>query len=134
MLWNSMCRLLPYQKCLLYKTCIFSIVLYKFLLWHYNKVPLLYLLNKLNKLQWWAALWILGIFCTLPTIGIKAIAGLILIYFHLWKLSSCDQLQIFTLLYYIIMLSDHFLKEGMLHSLNHIIYFWRIWLLNNKKN
>jgi len=30
-----------------------------------------------------AAIWILGAFCTSPTAGIKAIAGLIPIYLHL---------------------------------------------------
>jgi len=42
-------------------------------------------------------LWILGTFCTLPTMEIKAITGLIPI--HLWKLSGHDQLWTSTLSY-----------------------------------
>jgi len=50
MLGNSNRRLLPYQKHLLYRMYILHIMLYCFPLWFYNKVPLLYLLNKLNKM------------------------------------------------------------------------------------
>jgi len=92
MLENSTHRLLLYQKHFFYRTCVLSITLYSFPLWHYNKVSLSYPLNELNKLQQWAALWILGAFCTSSTVEIEAITSLILIYFYLWKLSSCDQL------------------------------------------
>ena len=37
-------------------------------------------------------LWILGAFCTLPTMEIKTIAGLIPIHLHLQKLSGRHQL------------------------------------------
>lgn len=45
-----------------------------------------------------AVLWILGAFCTFCTLGIKAIAGLVLIYLHLQNLSRHHQLRITTLL------------------------------------
>ena len=48
-------------------------------------------------MQYLVALWILGIFLTLPTIRIETITGLIPIYFHLKKLSGCNQLQKATL-------------------------------------
>ena len=51
MLGNSTQGLLPYQKHLLYRTCVLYITLYNFPLWHYNNVPLSYPLNKLNKIQ-----------------------------------------------------------------------------------
>jgi len=51
MLGNSMHRLLLYQKYLCYKSCILFIIFYSFPLWYYNKVPLSYLLNVLNKMQ-----------------------------------------------------------------------------------
>ena len=50
MLDNSNQGFLPYKKYLLYKTYILLIALYRFSLQFYNKVPLLYLLNKLNKI------------------------------------------------------------------------------------
>ena len=92
MLGNLIYRLLPYQKCLLYRICILSIILYGFLLWYYNKVPLSYLLNELNKIQWRAALWIISVFHTLLSIGIETIAGLIPIHLHLCKMSGRHQL------------------------------------------
>jgi len=79
MLDNSTQRLLLYQTYLLYKTCVFSIILYGFPLY----MPLSYSLNKLNKMQQRASLWILRVFCISPTIGIEAIADLIPIYLHL---------------------------------------------------
>ena len=51
MLGNLTQGLLPYQKYFLYRTYVLSIVLYSFSLWYYNKAPLSYLLNKLNKIQ-----------------------------------------------------------------------------------
>ena len=52
----------------------------------------MYPLKILGKMQRRAAIWILGAFRTSPTSGIKAIAGLILIKFHLHKLASRSQL------------------------------------------
>ena len=99
MLRNSVHRLLPYQKCLLYRTFVLSITFYSFLLQHYNKVLLFYPLNKLNKIQRQAILWILDVFYTSPTIEIEAITSLIPIHLHLQKLSDRHQLQISILSY-----------------------------------
>ena len=44
--------------------------------------------HKLKKIQQRTALWITGTFWTSPSEGIKAIAGLISINLHLWKLNS----------------------------------------------
>ena len=93
MLGNSTRGLLPYQKRLLYRTCILPITLYRFPLWFYNKVPLSYPLNKLNTIQWRAVIWILEAFCISPIMGIEAIASLISIQAYLQKLSGKNQLQ-----------------------------------------
>ena len=50
MLDNSNRGLLQYQKHLLYRTCVLPIMLYNFYLWFYDKAPLSYPLNKLNKM------------------------------------------------------------------------------------
>jgi len=99
MLSNLMWGLLPYQKHLLYRTCILSITLYGFSLWHYNNALLLYSLNKLKEMQHRAAIWILGAFHTLPSMRIKTITGLIPIHLHLHKLSGRNQLWASTLPY-----------------------------------
>jgi len=105
MLGNSSRGLIPSQKRLSYRVCIFPIVLYGFPLWFYNKVPLAYLLKALRNMQHRAALWILGEFCISPSLGIKAIASLIPIHFHLQKLGGRLQLQTYSLpLNYIIKL------------------------------
>ena len=98
-LGNSTQSLIPQQKQLLYRRCILSITLYSFQLWLYKKVPLLYPLRKLNKIQHRAAIWILGIFHTSPSFGIKAIAGLISINLHFYKLSDRAQLRAHSLLH-----------------------------------
>ena len=87
-LGNFIWGLVPQQKHLLYRSCILSITLYRFQLWFYNKVPLLYPLKKLNKIQRKAVIWILGVFHTLPSFGIEAIASLIPIPLQLQKLSG----------------------------------------------
>jgi len=46
----------------------------------------------LGKMQRSATIWILGAFKTLPTEGIKAIAGIISIKFHLQKLARRSQI------------------------------------------
>ena len=50
-LGNLIHGLIPYQKHLLYRSCILLIAFYRFQLWYYNKVPLLYSLKILNKMQ-----------------------------------------------------------------------------------
>ena len=84
---------------MLYKTCILPIALYAFSLWHYNKVPLLFPLKELNKMQWQIALWVLGTFSISSSMEIKTIASLIPIHIYLCKLSDRNQLQIATLSY-----------------------------------
>jgi len=86
MLGNLLKEINPLQKRRLYKCCTLPIALYGFLLWYYNKTSMNYHLSVLRKVQWRAALWILGTFHTSPTSGIKAISGLISIHFHLKKL------------------------------------------------
>ena len=73
----------PIQKRQLYRCCVFSIALYDFQLWFYNKAPLSYHMKILGKMQRRAAIWIVGAFKTLPTKDIKAITGIIPIKFHL---------------------------------------------------
>ena len=51
----------------------------------------------LDKMQRRAAIWILGAFKTSPTEGIEVIAGIILIKFHLQKLTRRSQIQLFAL-------------------------------------
>jgi len=51
----------------------------------------------LDKMQRRAAIWILGAFKILPTEGIKAIAGIIPIKFHLQKLARRSQIRPFVL-------------------------------------
>ena len=87
-LGNSVCGLILHQKWLLYRSCILSIALYGFQLCHYNKVPLSYPLNVLKKMQRRAVIWILGMFWISLSLSIEAIAGLIPIYLHLYKLSG----------------------------------------------
>ena len=87
MLGNSLRDLDPIQKRHLYKCCVLSIALYRFQLWYYNKVPLVYPLKKL-KIQRIATIWITEAFHTSFTAGIEAIVGLIPIHLHLQKLYS----------------------------------------------
>jgi len=56
---------------------------------------------KLKRIQCKATLWITGAFCTSPTEGIEAIAGLIPIVLHLCKLNRCHYL------YYALIPSSH---------------------------
>ena len=98
MLRNSTKELFHHQKYLLYRTCILFIVLYSSLLQFFNKAPFSYFFKKLRKIQQRVALWITGIFCTSPILGIKAIIGLISIYLHLQKLSGRYQIQTSALL------------------------------------
>ena len=65
-----------------------TIVLYGFQLWFYNKAPLSYPLKELKKIQRRAAIWILGIFHTLLSLSIEAIASLIPFHLYLCKLSG----------------------------------------------
>ena len=50
MLRNSVHGLVSNQKWLLYRSYVFSIALYRFQLWCYNKTPLSYFLKELDKM------------------------------------------------------------------------------------
>ena len=82
----------PFQKYLLYKSCILPIALYGFQLWFYKCVLMSYHLKVLGKMQRQAVIWILGAFKTSPLHGIEAIAELVPIYLHLLKLGGRSQL------------------------------------------
>ena len=86
------------QKRYLYKYCILLIALYSFQLWYYNKTLLVYPLKELRKMQWRAALWILGIFYTSLMLGIEAIVSFIPIYLYLQKLCGRFHLRAYSLL------------------------------------
>jgi len=88
LLGNSSHRISPLQKHQLYRCCILPIALYSFQLWFYNKVPLLFHMKLLNKMQRRAAIWILGTFKTSLLEGIEALTGLIPIKYHLQKLAK----------------------------------------------
>jgi len=85
LLGNSTCSLAPQPKHLLYKSCVLPITLYSHQLWFYNKVPLLYPIKELNKMQCHAAIWnmILSTFCISPLFNIEAITDFIPVKFHL---------------------------------------------------
>ena len=92
LLGNSLRRINPVQKHQLYRCCVLPIALYGFQLWFYIKASFLYHMKILGKMQRRAAIWILGAFKTSSTKGIKAIAGIISIKFHLQKLARRSQL------------------------------------------
>jgi len=54
-------------------------------------------MKALNKMQRRAAIWILGVFKTLPLEGIKAVAGLIPVKSHLQKITKRSQICPFKL-------------------------------------
>jgi len=87
LLGNSSRGISPIRKRLLYRCCILPIALYGFQLWFYIKALILYHMKTLDKMQRRAAIWILGVFKTLPSMGIEAIAGIIPIKFHLQKIA-----------------------------------------------
>ena len=92
LLGNLLRGINPLQKQLLYRCCIFLIVLYRFQLWYYNKAPLSYHMKILDKIQRRAAIWILGAFKSSSSEGIETIAGIILIKFHLQKIAKRSQI------------------------------------------
>ena len=98
LLGNSSWGIFPIQKCLLYRCYVLPIALYNFQLWFYNKASLSYHMKILNKMQRRAAIWILGAFKTSPSEGIKAIAEIIPIKFHLQKLAERSLIHSFKLL------------------------------------
>jgi len=97
LLGNSSRGISPIQKQLLYRCCTLPIALYSFQLWFYNKVPVLYHMKILNKMQRRAAIWILGAFKTSLSEGIETIAGIIPIKYHIQKIAKRSQLCLFKL-------------------------------------
>jgi len=93
LLGNFSHGIMPLQKRLLYRCCVFPIASYSFQLWFYKHAPLAYPLKPLGKMQRRAAIWILGVFKTSPTEGIEAIVGLIPIKYHLQKIGGRSQLH-----------------------------------------
>ena len=91
---NSNWGINPTQKCLLYRTCVLLIVLYRFQLQFYNHAPILYHLKILEKIQRRATIQILGAFKTFPSFSIKVITSIKL---YLQKLGGKLQLQVHTL-------------------------------------
>ena len=107
LLGNSLRDISSLQKWLLYRCCILPIALYGFQLWYYNKAPLSYHMKILDKMQRRAVIWILGAFKTSPSMGIKAIAGIIPIKFYLRKIARRSEIHPFKLL------SGHLLRSLM---------------------
>ena len=95
LLGNSVRGINPLQKHHLYRYCALLIALYGFQMWFYNKAPISYHMKILNKMQRRAAIWILGAFKTSPLEGIKALAGLMPIRFHLQKIAKRSLIQSF---------------------------------------
>ncbi|KXN90369.1 hypothetical protein AN958_04238 [Leucoagaricus sp. SymC.cos] len=97
MLGNSLQGLSPKQKRLLYRSCVVPIATYGFRLWCHGLHPHKAHLASLNKMQRHAAIWIMGAFCTSPSGGVEALAGLIPIHLHLRKLRSRAAYRVLTL-------------------------------------
>jgi Endonuclease/Exonuclease/phosphatase family./Reverse transcriptase (RNA-dependent DNA polymerase). len=97
MLGNSTRGLLPLQKRLLYRSCVVPIATYGYRLWFFAGAPTKAQVSLLATMQRKAALWILGAFCTSPTGGVEALAGLIPIHLHLKKLAKRSCLRTATL-------------------------------------
>jgi hypothetical protein len=88
MLGNSNWGLSPLQKWLLYRLCVVPVATYGYQLWFFKGTRCKTLMTLINQMQWRAALWITGAFCTSPTTAIEAIAGLMLIHLYLSKLAQ----------------------------------------------
>ena len=97
MLSNSTRGLNPLQKRHLYRSYILPITFYSSQLQYYNNIPLYYPLKSLRKIQQRVALYITGVFHTLPSIGVKAIAVLVPINLQLKKLNQRFHLQVWSL-------------------------------------
>jgi len=97
MLGNLTRGLLQLQKHLLYCFYIIPIATHGFRLWFFAEAPTKTQMLLLVAMQCKAALCILGTFCTSPTGGIEALAGLILIHLHFKKLVEQSYLRTATL-------------------------------------
>ena len=103
---NSNWSINPFQKHLLYRSCILPIAFYSFQFWFYKYAPITYHLKVLGKIQKQVVIWILGAFKIFSLYGIKAIAGLISIYLYLQKLGRRSQLH-----------TNKLLPSHLIHSL-----------------
>jgi len=97
MLGNCMWGLPPLEKHLLYRACVLLIATYGFRLWFFEGTKNKTAFKILTQMQHKAALWITGAFCTSPTGGMEALAGLIPVHLHLRKLADRANLRIATL-------------------------------------
>ena len=109
MLGNSTRALPPLEKRLLYRACVLPIATYGFRLWFFKGAKNKTAFKILTQMQRKAALWITGAFCTSPTGGTEALAGLIPIHLHLRKLADHANLRITTL-------SDTHPIQSLLHG------------------
>jgi hypothetical protein len=66
--------------------CVLPVTTYGYRLWYYDNVKVKGLMSSFSKMQWQAALWIIGAFRTSPTGGCEAIASLIPIHLHICRL------------------------------------------------
>ncbi|CAA7263695.1 unnamed protein product [Cyclocybe aegerita] len=96
-LGNSTRGLSPKQRRLLYRSCVVPIATYGYCLWYYDGAHNKGAMNQLKWMQRKAALWITGAFCTSPTGGLEALAGLIPVHLMLKKLATCAVYRVATL-------------------------------------
>ncbi|CAA7269294.1 unnamed protein product [Cyclocybe aegerita] len=97
LLRNSTRGLSPKQQRLLYRLCVVPIATYSYCLWYFDGTHNESTMNQLKRMQQKAALWITGAFCTSPTGGLEALAGLIPVHLMLKKLAMCAVYRIATL-------------------------------------
>ncbi|CAA7263236.1 unnamed protein product [Cyclocybe aegerita] len=98
MLGNSTRGLSPKQCRLLYRSCVVPIATYGYRLWYFNGTRNKGAMNQLKWMQRKAALWITGAFCTSPTGGLEALAGLIPVHLMPKKLATHAVYRVATLL------------------------------------
>ncbi|CAA7269037.1 unnamed protein product [Cyclocybe aegerita] len=79
---------MPKQRHLLYRLCVVPIATYGYRLWYFDGACNKGVMNQLKWMQRKAALWITGAFCTSPTGGLEALAGLIPVHLMLKKLAT----------------------------------------------
>ncbi|CAA7263688.1 unnamed protein product [Cyclocybe aegerita] len=97
MLGNSTRGLSPKQHRLLYRSCVVPIATYGYHLWYFDGARNKGVMNQLKRMQRKAALWITGAFCTSPTGGLEALAGLIPVHLMLKKLATRAVYRVATL-------------------------------------
>ena len=84
------------MKHLLYYACVLPIATYGFRQWFFEGAKNKTAFKILTQMQRKAVLWITEAFCTSPTGGTEALAGLIPIHLHLRKLADRANLRIAT--------------------------------------